>query len=85
MTAIESLPKHALENDWLHSAAEPDFFGDVRSTLWNGFGDRLLLVFDRVGKLAGAYLYERDGGVYHTERAMTVETWLRDRNGAMDY
>ena len=78
------MPARAAELNWVVTTTEPDFFGDVRSTAVNGFGDTVIMVFGTDGKLSGGYLRPRRGHHGHTERPSIVEEWLSERNVDLD-
>lgn len=84
MTALQTLPEHAEQNDWVVSTREPDFFGDVRVSMLSAGGSVILLVFDAVGKLSGGYLTERSGKMFHTDKCRDVEVWLAEQNGPIE-
>lgn len=76
MSALIDLPAEAIAGDWLVDTSEPDHFGDVRTKAISDAAT-ITMVFDKTGKLTGAYMSDRRRRNYHTTRVSDVKNWLR--------
>ena len=75
MSALETLSALAAEQDWENDVIGPDVWGDTRIAASSTRGV-FRATFDPTGKLAGAYLCDRGGRKYRTERVSTAKQWL---------